>query len=824
MIQIFPAFVSGQTTVKGRVTDAGTFEPVIFANVIFKGTFIGVKTDFDGNFTLSGTTGSDSIIISFIGYETRAIGIKHGISQNLDVQLHPALYTLSEVRITPGENPAHILLRKVWEKSDFNSIEKLSAYQYENYSRSTVFLRKFGSKSDEERKFTLFAREFDEYSVNTGDEGIPALPSYITESLSDNYYLKSPKSEFIHIKATNSDGIAFENTDLVAQLVTKQENFYFPDNTVKIVDKSFISPLSRFGLLYYKYYIVDSILLDNKYYCYEIRVIPKRAEDPVFRGSIWINDTTFALKRISVEVDRKAELNFIQRIKIQQDYEPAGTGAWFPVRTRFMADAENIFVTNFSHITDIVVNQPFDLGFYSSEMKVSSDSREYNQEFWNSNRTNSFDHIDSLAVLQIDSLKNNHKVRVSAKLVEASVKGYYNFGWFEGGPWIMLYNHNTVEGSRFRIGGRTNSGFSKRVILEGYLAYGIRDNKFKGSLQSELFLSREHWSKFGLQYRDDIENTGAIDEFYSGSSFLTFATSFGGSDMMNRSRVMRTWLESDIFRGMTGKLVFTQRKFAPVGNGIYPAWYSDQIKTRISTTFITSELGLILRYQPKAVYVVDGVRRFPVNFNKYPVFSFQYFKGYKDIFGGDYDYEKFIIGVSEHFNMGGLGSFEYDFSFTKIPGQLPWPLLITLAGNESFFRTSRTYNLMNYGEFVLDEALELFASYHMNGIILNKIPLIKSLQWRTVVSGRAAFGSFDVKKNGFFDPINNPGGILFSLPGIEPPSVFNTISYDKPYAELSYGIENIFRFIRVDLVHRLTYLENPDAHRFGVRVSGEFRF
>jgi hypothetical protein len=822
MIQILPAFVSGQTTVKGRITDAGTFEPVIFANVIFRGTTIGVKTDFDGYFTLSGTTGSDSIIISFIGYETRTIGIKQGIPQNIDVQLHPALYTLSEVRIIPGENPAHLLLRKVWENSDFNSIQKLSAYQYENYSRSTVFLRKFGSKSDEERKFSLFAREFDEFSVNTGDEGIPALPSYITESLSDNYYLKSPKSELIHIKATNSDGIAFENTDLVAQLVTKQENFYFPDNTVKIVDKSFISPLSRFGLLYYKYYIADSVVLDNKYYCYEIRVIPKREEDPVFRGSIWINDTTFALKRISVEVDRKAELNFIQRIKIQQDYEPAETGAWFPVRTRFMADAVNIFVTNFSRVKDIVVNQPFDPGYYSSELKVSSGSHENNQEFWNSNRTNSFDHIDSLAVLRIDSLKNNRKIRVSAKVVEASVRGYYNFGWFEGGPWIMLYNHNMVEGSRFRIGGRTNSGFSKRVILEGYLAYGTRDNKFKGSLQSEIFVSKEHWTKFGLQYRTDVENTGALDEFFSGSSFLTFATSFGGSDMMNRSGVMRGWLESDIFRGMTGKLVFTHRTFVPVGKGIYPAWYSNQIRTTISSTFTTSELGLILRYQPKAVYVVDGVRRFPVNFNKYPVFSFQYFKGYEDILSGGYDYKKYILGISQHFNMGGLGSFEYDFSFTKVPDQLPWPLLITLPGNESIFRTNRTYNLMNYGEFVLDEALEMFASYHMNGIILNKIPIIKKLQWRTVLSGRAAFGSFDAEKNGFFDPLNNPDGILYR--GTVPLSTFNTLSYEKPYAELSYGIENIFRFLRVDLVHRLTYLEDSDTQRFTIKLSGVFRF
>ncbi len=824
LIQAFPAIISGQTTVTGRVTDAATFEPVIFANIIFKGTTIGAKSDFEGYFTLSGTTSSDSISISFIGYETSTLGIKKGISQNLDVKLHPALYTIGEVRITPGENPAHLLLRKVWDHNDFNSIEKLSAYQYGNYSRSTVFLRKFRSRSGEERNLNLLDREFDEYSVNTGDEGIQALPSYITESLSDNYYLKSPKNRFIHIKATNSDGIAFENTDLVAQLVLKQENFYFPDNSVKIIDKSFISPLSRFGLLYYKYYIADSVVLDNKYYCYEIRVIPKREEDPVFRGSIWINDTTFALKRISVEVDRKAELNFIQRIKIQQDYEPVETGAWFPVRTRFMADAVNIFVTNFSRVTDIVVNQPFDIGFYSSELKVSPDSRNSNPEFWKSNRTNSFDHIDSLAVVRIDTLKKNRKVRISAKLVEASIKGYYNFGWFEGGPWILLYNYNDVEGNRFRIGGRTNSEFSRRVILDGYLAYGTRDKRFKGSMQSELFLSSDRWTKFGLQYRDDVENTGALDEFYSGSSFLTFATSFGGSDMMNRSQIMRSWLESDIFRGLTGKLVFTHRRFEPVGNGISPAWYTDRLRTTVSTSFTTSELGLILRYQPKAVYVVDGVRRFPVNFNKYPEFSFQYFKGYEDILGGDYDYEKFVFGISQHFNMGGLGSFEYDFSFTKIPDQLPWPLLITLAGNESPFRTSRTYNLMNLGEFVLDEALELYASYHMNGIILNKIPLIKKLQWRTVVSGRAAFGSFDDEMNGFFDPVSNPRGILYSEPDTDPSSFFSTLSYDEPYAELSYGIENIFRFLRIDLVHRLTYLEHPDANRFSVKVSGVFRF
>ena len=823
MIMVTSSIVSAQTVVNGKVTDAETFEPVSFANIVFKGTSIGARSDFEGNFALKGNDTSDSVTVSFIGYETRTIKIIKGQEQNIDIQLHPALYSLKEVKVRPGENPAHVLLRKVWDHSESNGIGNLSAYQYENYSRSTVYLRKFGSKSDNERNIRLFAREFDNYAVSTGEEGIPALPSYITETISDNYFLKSPDRVFTRIKATNSDGIAFENTDMVAQLVSKQEDFYFPANTVKIVDKSFISPLSRFGLLYYKYYIVDTVVLDNRYRCFEIRVVPKREEDPVFHGSFWISDSTFALKRISVEVVKKAELNFIQRVRIQQDYEPVEGGAWFPVRTRFMADAVNIFITNFSKKSDIVVNRLFNPGFYGSEMKIDLTSRDYSREFWDQNRTNSLDHIDSLAVQRIDTLRENRKIRVSARLVEASIKGYYNFGSFESGPWIMLYNYNNVEGNRFRFGGRTNIDFSRHIVLEGYLAYGTRDRKFKGSVQSELFLSKEHWTKAGFQYRDDIENTGATDEFYSGSTFLTFATSFGGSERMNRSQVVRTWLESDIFRGLTGKLIATHRTFRPA-DVFSTDWYTDQNRTVTSDNFKISEIGIVLRYQPKAVYVVDGVRRFPVNFNKYPVFSFQYFRGFDGILGSSYGYEKFAGAISHHFSMGGLGTFEYNLSFTKVNGQLPYPLLITLAGNESFFRTSRTYNLMNYGEFILDEATELYASYHMNGLFLNKIPLIKKLQWRTVISANAAFGSFNDKKNGYYDAINNPDGILHQVPDPDPSDTFYTLDYNTPYAELSYGIENIFKVVRVDLVQRLTWLDNPGAKRFMVKVSGVFRF
>jgi hypothetical protein len=821
---IFPVIITGQTRVKGRVIDSQTFEPVAFADVIFKGTTIGVKTDFDGSFFLSGNTSSDSIVISFIGYAKKTIGIKHDTTQNIESLLYPSVYALQEVKITPGESPSHKILLKFWKNRDRNSIESLSAYQYENYSRSTVFLRKFNNKPDSLRGIRFLSKEYDKYSIKTGDENLPALPSYITETISDNYFLSSPRRNYTNIKATNSTGMVFENTDIVAQLVSKQENFYFPDNTIPIINKSLISPLSRSGLLYYKYYLKDSVLLDNKYFCYEISFKPRREEDPVFYGTIWINDTTFALKRISATVTDKAELNFIKRLKIQQDYEPFGTGAWFPVKTRFVADAANIFFVNYSQKTNILVNKSLDPGFYGSDLKVGFNSRDHDQAFWESSRKNSRDRLDSMAVQRLDSLKENKRIKFYARLVEASVKGYYNTGKFEAGPWLLTYNHNSIEGSRFRLGGRTNVAFSAKWVFDGYLAYGTRDKGLKGSLQTEYFLNKEHWSKIGIQYRDDIENVGSIDEFYSPDGFLTFATSFGGSDKMDRTQILRAWIESDLLKGLTGKLVFTRKTFEPLGLDYFFAWYSDPERTVKSVNYITSELALNLRYQPKATYVLDGVIRFPVNFNKYPVLSFSYYRGLPGFMNCDFRYHKIVASISQNFNPGGLGTIVYDLSYTKVFNALPYPLLVTLAGNQSVFRTSHTYNMMNYGEFVLDEALEASMTYHMNGLIMNRIPLLKKLRLRTVFGANAAFGSFNYRKNGFYDAVNNPAAILPDSIGGNALTPFNTLSFNRPYIELSYGIENIFRFLRVDLIQRLSWLENTGAHRYGIKISGVFRF
>ena len=175
----------GQITITGKVTDAQTHEPVAFANVLFKGTNTATITDFNGSYSLPRNTKSDTLIVILIGYEKKELKITGDTSLNLDVLLTPLTYEVAEIVVTPGENPAHMLLRNVWKNNELNHIEKLSSYQYENYSRSTVFLRKFSYKPDDERLFKPFSKEFDEFAVKTGEEDIPAIPSYITESISD---------------------------------------------------------------------------------------------------------------------------------------------------------------------------------------------------------------------------------------------------------------------------------------------------------------------------------------------------------------------------------------------------------------------------------------------------------------------------------------------------------------------------------------------------------------------------------------------------------------------------------------------------------------
>ena len=162
--------------------------------------------------------------------------------------------------------------------------------------------------------------------------------------------------------------------------------------------------------------------------------------------------------------------------------------------------------------------------------------------------------------------------------------------------------------------------------------------------------------------------------------------------------------------------------------------------------------------------------------------------------------------------MGLFGVSRYEVDAGKVFGEVPYPILKIHLGNETLFYTTAAFNTMNFNEFASDQYVSLRYRHSFEGFLLNRIPLMKKLKWRAVANGNLLFGSVrneNVLNVPSLDPAGNP---LESFGRLDP---------TKPYLELGYGIENIFKFFRVDFFHRMTYLDAPEARPFVVKVSAQ---
>ena len=214
----------------------------------------------------------------------------------------------------------------------------------------------------------------------------------------------------------------------------------------------------------------------------------------------------------------------------------------------------------------------------------------------------------------------------------------------------------------------------------------------------------------------------------------------------------------------------------------------------------------------KTQYIQNDNERISLGSGNSPEISLRYTHGIKGFLNSDFTVHKFNASLKQSFRMGVLGRTSYQLSGGYIPSTLPYPLLEAHLGNESIFYNENSFNLMNFFEFVSDRYASLSMIHRFEGLIINRVPLLRKLNWRLFVSGKALYGRVsdaNLNLTPDVDPFGNP------VDG------FQALGKD-PYLELGYGIENIFRFIRVDFMHRLNYLD-ADATRFGVKLSAQFR-
>lgn len=801
-----------KTEVSGVVLDAQNGDTLPFVNVYFLGTKIGTTTDFSGAFNLDTYYASDTLAASFVGYKTYKIKIKKDVKQSFVIRLESSMESLPEVTIRPTGNPAHIILENVVNNKKANNREKLDAYQYEVYNKLEFDINNMTDKFMNNKMFKKFDFIFDNIDTTQAKD---YLPVFITESLSDLYYRRSPKAEREYIKASRVSGVSNKSVAQFTGDMYQQVNLY--DNFVEIFGKNFISPIANQGLFSYRYYLQDSMFIDNRW-CYEIQFLPKRRGEMTLTGTMWINDTTYAIKKIEGNISEDANINFIKELKFKQIYKLVNNEAWMLKEDDLFIDfviadkQMGFYGQKHASYKNIVVNELMEDSFYEALEKITllDSADERSEDFWDTHRHDSLTENQKGIYHMIDTLSNLPIITSYVDVIQTLVSGYKVVGKFEIGPYNSMYSRNAVEGSRFRLGLRTSNEFSKKVEFSGFLAYGLKDEEFKYGAGTRFFITKKPRQLVQLVYKHDIEQIGLSSNAFNNTGALT---SIGVRNPINRlvfNTDYRVSYEREWLKGLSTTLLLRNNTIDPLG---IISFRKKQPISGVSTpikNITTSEVTLFTRFARNEEFLAGEFDRISLG-TKFPTFTVNYTYAIKGVLNSGYEYHKLILGYKHKLKLGFLGVLNYSGSIGKIFGSAPYPLLEVHQGNESWLGNSDAYNMMNILEFVSDEYVSGNIEHHLNGLFLNKVPLLRRLKWREVVGIKGIWGKIGTK----------------SLAEMELP-IYTTTLQAKPYLEASAGVENIFKFLRVDLLWRLNYLDNQfngiKVNRIGVRGKFQFRF
>jgi hypothetical protein len=810
---LFPVFSFAQKTiVYGKVFDAESKEPLPFVNVAFKGSKVGTTTDLDGNYRLETYYAEDSLMASFVGYMPLAFRIRIDESQKIDFPLAQGSVSLGEVVINAKdfENPAHVILKKIIKNKKINNREKLDAYQYETYNKIEFDLNNLSDKFKERKLFKSFDFIFDNID-STGEK--VTLPFFMTETLSDYYYQRNPKGRKEIIHATKVSGINNESISQFLGQMYQDVNIY--QNSLSIFGKNFVSPISDYGLAFYKYYLVDSTYIDNKW-CYRLDYLPKNESELVFEGHFWVNDTTYAIKEIDATILPSANINFITDLQVKHQYDEVEPEVWMLKREELLADFSLVksemgfYGKKMTTYQNFVINEPKDNEFYSGaeSVVVETEINALEESYWKENRHEKISEEQQAIYDMVDSLKTNRVFMTYVDIINFFFQGYWVDGKVEWGPVFTFLSYNTVEGLRPKFGLRTSNDFSTRLLLEGYVAYGTRDERFKYMIGGQYFLSKKPRQTVGAYFSEDYELIGQVPNYFSRDHFIQILTVRNPQDRLILNKQARVFTERTWFTGFSTLLEFRRRELSSAG-----AWNFERNENIGGETqlvdvsnIVSSEISVGVRFAFRENFVEGEFERISLGSN-WPIINARVDFGVKGVLGSDYEYQKLTVTATDKIPLGPFGTTQYSIEGGKTWQSLPYPLQFVHSGNESFFYNSQAFNTMNFFEFVSDRYVSMRAEHHFEGFFFNKIPLFKKLKWREIVGINGIYGDFSQ---------SNEDELVL-------PDLTYTFT-DGPFAEAYVGVENIFRFFRVDAIWRLTYLDNPNTPKFGLLLGFDIQF
>lgn len=807
-----------QTKVGGVVYDENN-QPMGYANVYFKGSTEGIVSDENGRFYLQSDKTHKTLVASFVGYKAVEIALIKAVDLNMKITIKPD-NQLQEVKIFTGKtskknNPAIDILRKIWERKKKNGLNMFDQYQYDKYEKVEFDLNSIDSAFKANKIFK--GMEFIWDRIDTSKvTGKAFLPIFINETLSEVYAdNKSGRKKEI-VKANKNSGLG--TGDGVSTFIKDlYADYDIYNNYLKFFDKDFVSPLSRTGINVYNYVLSDSAFIDNKW-CYNIIYYPRRKNELTFKGDFWVNDSTWAIKKINMEASKSANINWVKEIYIEQEFEVLNDSVFLLKRDHMMSDfsfskkekSKGVYGKRTTLVRNHQFNVPKEEKFYKEEVD-NYDKEVYakSDDFWEENRFENLNKNEKGVYGLLDTLNTIPKFKRIYNLATILASGYIEIPKYkmDYGPIFSTFGYNNVEGVRLRAGGRTYFGPNDMWRLEGYTAYGFDDGQFKYGLSGKWLVNKKNRLILSGGNRRDIEQLGvsltSTNDVLGRSFASSTLFSSGNNDKLSSINLSMVSMQMEPVKNLTFQTGFTYRTVKSAWSKFSLDYLDDNgvVQSQVKQ----ADLNFMVDYTPKRKTIGHGVERQVVDYN-FPRVFINYSHGMKGVFDSDFSYQKLQFYYRHPILIGGFGRLFPTFETGKIFGKVPLGLMGVIPGNQSYFQIDNTYNLMNYYEFVSDQYTSLHLEHHFNGRLFSRVPLLRKLNWREIIGVKGVYGSVSDENIAI-----NASGLTYRAPV-------------NGYWEYHAGIGNIFKVLRVDFAWRGSYLNLPDAKKFGVKASFGFYF
>ena len=800
------------TKVRGIVTDAADGTPIPFVSVYFTGSTTGISTDLDGRYYLE--TRDESLTelqAHLIGYHPAAKQIAPGSFQEVNFALAQNPAELTGAVVKPDNERIRRFLKKLDERRDRHNPLSYPAWSVPLYTRMELD----ATHAEGLVNFPLFRKALapmeacKDTSAVTGAEYYPVL---LSETQSTLYHSNDPSVDKEVIEANRITGVDPDNflTQFSGQYLFKA-NLY--ENTLSLFNLNLPSPVASSGHPFYDYYLVDSLMVEGrKTYC--LRFHPKPlVTSPALDGQIDIDAEDFAIRSARVRVSDKSNINWIRHIDYSLDYTRLPSSQWFPQEESVFIDF-SISVSDSAKVLSFLANRRmlYDVPVFEADLPeaclengdpvlVPQPGTPFD---WEGKRPVPLTPREERIVEAVGQIQRSSSYNALYALARSLVVGYVE--WKDSpigiGPWAKTFLYNPTEGFHIGTGFRTTQVFHPKVRFIGSVGYGFKDRKLKGGLTAEYLLRRDKTRKLTAGFSKDYVQLGEGSGTLSGNNMFNSLMSHRND---RQSLLLRYGVEyehefSRVFSGWIGAEL--RRVF---GNEQVPLLLRDQ--TRLDHVDAT-QMHLRARFawdehQHRGPFTKTRI------FTKYPVLAF-------DLTGGATSSdaraaEPFLRGeMSFTWNAPGTpaGFSVISIQAGSIWGRVPYTFLKLHEGNPGWFSDNSAFSCMRYFEFASDQWANVFFEHNFDGLVLGKLPLIRKLDWREILSVKAAFGR--IRPENLEDSPIIPISGMQSLEG-------------APYLEAGIGISNIFRLFRVDYAWRLTR-RSPDGGNACLKIGMDMKF